>query len=96
MEEHFNENYMESPKFPNGIFKGKINEEQRFFPTSEVLGTAIPKPEDIGQNSGWVELENRRFHSEIEAVAPRHPYIKGIKDQDDNFYPHKPYEIIYD
>ena len=26
MEEHFNENYMESPKFPNGIFKGKINE----------------------------------------------------------------------
>ena len=82
---------------PRGLYiKGKINEEQRFFPTSEVLGTAIPKPEDIGQNSGWVELENRRFHSEIEAVAPRHPYIKGIKDQDDNFYPHKPYEIIYD
>jgi hypothetical protein len=26
MEEHFNENYMESSKFPNGIFKGKINE----------------------------------------------------------------------
>ena len=26
MEEHFNENYMESTKFPNGIFKGKINE----------------------------------------------------------------------
>lgn len=24
MEEHFNENYMESDKFPNGIFKGKI------------------------------------------------------------------------
>jgi polyisoprenoid-binding protein YceI len=26
MEEHFNENYMESTKFPNGVFKGKINE----------------------------------------------------------------------
>ncbi|WP_435356032.1 YceI family protein [Emticicia sp. SJ17W-69] len=26
MEEHFNENYMESSKFPNGVFKGKINE----------------------------------------------------------------------
>ncbi len=26
MEEHFNENYMESTKFPNGIFKGKVNE----------------------------------------------------------------------
>jgi len=26
MEEHFNENYMESEKFPFGTFKGKINE----------------------------------------------------------------------
>lgn len=26
MEEHFNENYMESTKFPNAEFKGKINE----------------------------------------------------------------------
>jgi CO dehydrogenase/acetyl-CoA synthase gamma subunit (corrinoid Fe-S protein) len=27
MQEHFNENYMESEKFPNSIFKGKINEK---------------------------------------------------------------------
>ncbi len=27
MQEHFNENYMESDKFPTAIFKGKINEE---------------------------------------------------------------------
>lgn len=26
MQEHFNENYVESEKFPNAIFKGKINE----------------------------------------------------------------------
>lgn len=26
MQEHFNENYMESEKFPNSTFKGKINE----------------------------------------------------------------------
>lgn len=26
MQEHFNENYMESEKYPNAIFKGKINE----------------------------------------------------------------------
>jgi hypothetical protein len=26
MEEHFNENYMESEKFPKCVFKGKINE----------------------------------------------------------------------
>ncbi len=27
MQEHFNENYMESEKFPHATFKGKINEE---------------------------------------------------------------------
>lgn len=27
MQEHFNENYMESEKFPNATFKGKINEK---------------------------------------------------------------------
>ncbi|MBA3665879.1 MAG: YceI family protein [Bacteroidetes bacterium] len=27
MEEHFNENYLESQKFPNAVFKGKINEK---------------------------------------------------------------------
>lgn len=27
MQEHFNENYMESDKYPNTIFKGKINEK---------------------------------------------------------------------
>jgi hypothetical protein len=27
MQEHFNENYMESEKYPNAIFKGKINEK---------------------------------------------------------------------
>jgi hypothetical protein len=27
MQEHFNENYMESEKYPQGMFKGKINEK---------------------------------------------------------------------
>ena len=27
MEEHFNENYMETEKYPNAVFKGKINEK---------------------------------------------------------------------
>lgn len=30
MQEHFNENYLESEKFPNGIFRGKINEAVDF------------------------------------------------------------------
>jgi polyisoprenoid-binding protein YceI len=27
MQEHFNENYMETPKYPNSTFRGKINEK---------------------------------------------------------------------
>ncbi len=27
MQEHFNENYMETPKYPNASFRGKINEK---------------------------------------------------------------------
>lgn len=30
MEEHFNENYMESEKFPSGVFSGKIKEKIDF------------------------------------------------------------------
>lgn len=30
MEEHFNENYLESTKYPNCVFKGKINEKVDF------------------------------------------------------------------
>ncbi len=30
MEEHFNENYLESTKYPNSVFKGKINEKIDF------------------------------------------------------------------
>lgn len=30
MQEHFNENYIESEKYPNGVFSGKINEKIDF------------------------------------------------------------------
>lgn len=36
MEEHFNENYMESEKYPKGTFRGKINE----FDASKLTATA--------------------------------------------------------
>ncbi len=35
MEEHFNENYMESNKYPKAIFKGKINELSKMNVTSD-------------------------------------------------------------
>lgn len=82
-------------KSPSGAYiKRIIKEGELFSPTSEILGKAIPKPENIGQNSGWVELETRRFHSDIEAVAPRPPYVHGLRDREEHFYPDEPYKII--
>jgi polyisoprenoid-binding protein YceI len=43
MEEHFNENYMESQKFPNAIFKGKINEKVDFTKEGETKVTVTGK-----------------------------------------------------
>ena len=85
---------MEAQSHKGAYILGTIAEEKRFFPTSAILGQAIPKPEDIGQDSGWVELETRRFHSDIEAVAPIPPYVHGVRDKDGKFYPNEPYEII--
>lgn len=43
MEEHFNENYMESTKFPHGIFKGKLNEKLDLTIESDQKMTATGK-----------------------------------------------------
>jgi len=43
MEEHFNENYMESEKFPNAEFKGKINEKVDYKKDGEYKVTVTGK-----------------------------------------------------
>ncbi len=43
MEEHFNENYMETEKFPNAIFKGKINEKIDYAKDGETKVTVTGK-----------------------------------------------------
>ncbi|MGQ0827802.1 MAG: YceI family protein [Bacteroidota bacterium] len=43
MQEHFNENYMESEKFPNAFFKGKINEKIDFTKDGEHKVTVTGK-----------------------------------------------------
>ena len=40
MEEHFNENYMETEKFPNAVFKGKVNETIDYTKDGEYKVTA--------------------------------------------------------
>lgn len=43
MQEHFNENYVESEKFPYAIFKGKLNEKIDFSKDGEYKSTATGK-----------------------------------------------------
>ena len=43
MEEHFNENYMETEKYPNATFKGKINEPVDWSKPGEYKVTATGK-----------------------------------------------------
>jgi hypothetical protein len=43
MQEHFNENYVESEKFPYAIFKGKLNEKIDFSKDGEYKTTATGK-----------------------------------------------------
>lgn len=48
MEEHFNENYMESEKYPKATFKGKINEPVDYTKDGEVKVTVTGKMEIHG------------------------------------------------
>lgn len=48
MEEHFNENYMETEKFPNAVFKGKINEKLDLSKDGETKVTVTGKMEMHG------------------------------------------------
>ncbi len=48
MEEHFNENYMETEKFPNSIFKGTINEKVDLTKDGETKVTITGKMEIHG------------------------------------------------
>jgi hypothetical protein len=52
MQQHFNENYMESEKFPYATFKGKINEEIDFSKagTNSVSASGILNIHGIDQN----------------------------------------------
>ncbi|MBL7918288.1 MAG: YceI family protein [Bacteroidia bacterium] len=49
MEEHFNENYMETEKFPNAMFKGKINEAVDLTKDGETKITVTGKMEIHGE-----------------------------------------------
>jgi hypothetical protein len=80
---------------PNGLnIKGNLEKENNFIPTSEIEGKAFSDTPSERITPGWVELNGLRFISDVTAVAPVQPYVKGVQDEEGNFYPDKPYRIV--
>lgn len=82
-------------RLPIGAYiRGNISPGRQFSPASNIIGTAISKPEGIDSDRGWVELETLTFHRDMEAVAHLPPYVQGEMDENNHFYPDEPYQII--
>jgi hypothetical protein len=71
---------------PKGLnIKGDLEEENNFIPTSEIEGKAFADTPSKGITPGWVELNGLRFISDVTAVAPVKPYVKGVQDEEGKF-----------
>ena len=80
---------------PKGLnIKGDLEKENNFIPTSGIEGEAFGDPPAEGFIPGWVELNGLRFLSDVTAVEPVEPYVKGVQDEKGKFYPDKPYNIV--
>jgi hypothetical protein len=80
---------------PKGLnIKGDLEKENNFIPTSEIEGKPLADTPSEGITPGWVELHGLIFISDLTAVAPVEPYVKGVQDDDGKFYPDKPYTIV--
>lgn len=94
MEEHFNENYMETEKFPKIVFKGKINETIDYGKDGENKVTATGKLEMHGVtkdvtlsgtlNKAGTELKlNAKFKIKVADYNIKVPsmYVKNIAEE---------------
>jgi hypothetical protein len=80
---------------PNGLnIKGNLEKENNFIPISGIEGKAFAEIPSKGITPGWVELNGLRFISDVTAVEPVKPYVKGVQDEEGKFYPDKPYNIV--
>ncbi|MEJ2309334.1 MAG: hypothetical protein P8Z31_01150 [Gammaproteobacteria bacterium] len=80
---------------PAGLFvQGRIDENDRFTPTSGVQGTAIGEAPVNGTTRGWLELSDQQFHAMQESVSPREPYVNGVMAEDGTYFPDEPYTIV--
>jgi polyisoprenoid-binding protein YceI len=96
MEEHFNENYMESDKYPKCVFKGKINEPVDYTKDGETKVTVTGKMELHGVtkdvtmdgliNKAGNELKlNSKFKMKVADYNIKVPtmYVKNIAEEVD-------------
>ncbi len=82
MEEHFNENYMESERFPKAIFKGKLSGD--FDPERDGSATVTASGEleihgvkkQVSVNGSWKRTNNT---IKLEATFPVKPADYGIR-----------------
>jgi len=80
---------------PKGAYiRGKVDGRNKFEPTTTILGDLLKQPPETGVTPGWVELSTVIFHSDVEAVVPIPPNVRGGMDEDGHFYPMQPFEII--
>lgn len=80
---------------PQGLYvEGYMEIENNFIPTTGVKGTALAETPSKDTTYGWVELNGLRFISDVTAVEPVEPYVKGVQDKEGKFYPDKPYNIV--
>jgi hypothetical protein len=74
--------------------EGYMEIENNFIPTTGIKGTAMAETPLEGTTPGWIQLNGLKFISDITAVAPLEPYIKGVQDGTGKFYAKEPYEIV--
>ena len=82
MQEHFNENYVESEKFPNAFFKGKINEKIDYTKDGDYKVTATGKLTIHGiekdrtiEGLVWVEGETIMLSSTFKVAFADHGVV---------------------
>ena len=89
MQEHFNENYVESDKFPNAIFKGKINEKIDYTKDGEHKVTVTGKltlhgveKEVTAEGVVWIEGQTIMLSSTFKILFADYaidiPHLLGI------------------
>jgi hypothetical protein len=69
---------------PSGMHVLGSVSDGAFQPVGDVVGDG-----EMGASGtpGWLELKTGQFHSDVQAVAPNKPFVKGFRGEDGKFKP---------